>query len=223
MIDPFAGRPNDVRGLIHKKIAGIAISIGRSIPGVGTAIGIAEGIFAGGRGPAIPGRAFRCPPGSLRDRRGDCEEALTNFPVPGRVGRGFVDDGRDIVSPSPGFGRPAGEAVLGRHGAALQPMAETREVRSCLRGMVLGNDGLCYNKRDLSNSERWWPRGRRPLLTGGEMRAIQIASTAARKLQSAHKRLTALGLLKKPATRRAPPQPKLLTMAKPGTSIINVD
>jgi len=216
MIDPFAERPNDCRGFIHKKIAGIAIGIGRSIPGVGTAIGIAESLI-GGSTPGVPGR---CPPGSFPSASGVCVQSLVGGSVPGAFG---TQDPRDIVfAGDDGFGRPAGEAVLGRYGAGLQPSAVTREIRGCLRGMVLGNDGLCYNKRQLNNKERWWPRGRQPLLTGGEMRAITIASTAAKKLQSAQKRLTSLGMLKKPAVRRAP-QHRQITAGKPGTSIINVD
>ena len=66
----------------------------------------------------------------------------------------------------------------------------------------MGTDGLCYNKRDISNKERFWPRGRRPLLTGGEMRCISIASSAAKKLQRKQKQLRELGLLKAPPTRR---------------------
>jgi len=75
--------------------------------------------------------------------------------------------------------------------------------RICPRGSVLGKDGLCYNKRDIPNSQREWPRGRRPLLTGGEMRCISVAASAAKKLQRKQKQLMAMGLLKRPASRRA--------------------
>ncbi|MEE8488685.1 MAG: hypothetical protein V3S43_00005, partial [Acidimicrobiia bacterium] len=56
-------------------------------------------------------------------------------------------------------------------------------------------------KRDIKNSERKWPVGRRPLLTGGEMRCITIAAGAAKRLQRKQKQLQALGMLKKPARR----------------------
>jgi len=101
-------------------------------------------------------------------------------------------------------GMPAGlgEAVMGRFGPALQPGTKTTHFRFCPRGAVLGLDGLCYNRKDIRNTDRWWPRGRRPLLTGGEMRAISIASTAAKKLQRKEKQLRQLGLLKAPPARR---------------------
>jgi hypothetical protein len=75
--------------------------------------------------------------------------------------------------------------------------------------MVLGNDGLCYNKRDIRNSDRMWPKGRAPLLTGGEMSAISKAARAAGKLERTTKRLQKIGLMKKP-TRRAPARRDLL-------------
>jgi len=220
-------RPNDTRGFLHKSVfgrvvGGVVGGVVGSIPGVSaikSIIGIGQTLF--------PGGGSQCPPGSLPNASGTCVQSIqvggsipgvTQMPIPGF----HPQLPEDIVSPSPGFGRPAGEAVLGIYGAALQPAAEMRQHRICIRGMVLGTDGLCYNRGNLSNKERWWPRGRRPLLTGGEMRAIGIASTAAKKLQSAQKRLMTLGLMKKPAVRRAPQQ-KVLTVGKPGTSIINVD
>ena len=103
-----------------------------------------------------------------------------------------------------GSGGPVGvgQAVVGRFGAGMEPMVRQTSVRDCDRGMVLAVDGLCYNRRDLRNSERFWPRGRRPLLTGGEMRAISTAASAARKLQRKQKDLQELGLLPKPTARR---------------------
>ncbi len=73
----------------------------------------------------------------------------------------------------------------------------------CLKGMQLGNDGLCYNKSQISNKQRMWPAGRRPLLTGGEMRAVSIANRAARRLELTTKRLQRMGMMKKPV-RHAP-------------------
>ena len=94
------------------------------------------------------------------------------------------------------FGFGVGDAVMGRYGAALTPglMVINRSV--CLRGMTLGNDGLCYNKGSITNSQRQWPRGRRPLLTGGDMNAISIAARAGTKLDRTTKRLRSLGMMK---------------------------
>jgi hypothetical protein len=95
-----------------------------------------------------------------------------------------------------------GEAVMGRYGAALQPMARTQTTLRCLPGMVLGTDSLCYNKRDLRKDERKWVPGRKPLLTGGDLNAISRAARAARRVKTTQKRLQKLGLLKKPTQGR---------------------
>ena len=99
-----------------------------------------------------------------------------------------------------------GEAVMGRYGAALEPGVMMIERSVCLPGMNLGNDGLCYNKGAITNKQRQWPRGRRPLLTGGDMRAIGIAARAGSKLDRTTKRLRALGMMKAlPKGRGRPP------------------
>lgn len=93
-------------------------------------------------------------------------------------------------------GTGVGEAVMGQFGAALEPGMMTIERSVCLPGMQLAKDGLCYNKGAITNSQRMWPRGRRPLLTGGDMRAIGIAARAGSKLDRTTKRLRALGMMK---------------------------
>jgi len=120
-------------------------------------------------------------PGQRRDQFGNC-----SFFVGERLGP------EDM---------PIGEAVMGQYGAALVPGGKVIDRRICIRGMVLGTDLLCYNKSQISNKERRWPRGRRPLLTGGEMRAISIASRASKRLTSTAQRMHEIGLLKKPITR----------------------
>ena len=94
---------------------------------------------------------------------------------------------------------PIGDTVMGRYGAGEQPgnMVVNRAI--CRPGMVLGNDGVCYNRSQISNKEREWPRGRRPLLTGGDMKAISTAARAGKRLEGATKRLQKIGLMKKPA------------------------
>ena len=125
-----------------------------------------------------------------------------------RVARGqpalITEGGTRVIDPmagaSPQIG--GGLATLGRFGAAVEPTVRMQDIRECPRGMVLAVDSLCYSRRDVRNSERFWPRGRRPLLTGGEMRAISTAASAARKLQRKQKDLMELGLLPKPTARR---------------------
>jgi len=97
---------------------------------------------------------------------------------------------------------PVGEAVLGQFGAGLEPGSRMVDRAVCIPGMVLGKDGVCYNRSQIRNSDRMWPKGRKPLLTGGEMRCITIAATAGRRLERATKRLQKIGLMKKPPPRR---------------------
>jgi len=109
-----------------------------------------------------------------------------------------------------------GDAVMGQFGAALQPGSQIIDRAICLPGMQLGKDGLCYNKGAISNAQRMWPRGRRPLLTGGDMRAIGIAARAGSKLDRTTKRLRALGMMKAlPAPRKA----RAHAHAKPVTAV----
>ena len=99
-----------------------------------------------------------------------------------------------------------GNAVMGRYGAALEPGVQMIERSVCLPGMQLGNDGLCYNRGAITNKQRQWPRGRAPLLTGGDMAAISRAARAGAKLDRTTKRLRSLGMMKRlPAPRKATP------------------
>ena len=103
-----------------------------------------------------------------------------------------------------GGGVQVGNAVMGRYGAALEPGVQMIERSVCLPGMHLANDGLCYNKGAITNKQRQWPRGRAPLLTGGDMGAISRAARAGAKLDRTTKRLRALGMMKRlPAPRKA--------------------
>jgi len=99
----------------------------------------------------------------------------------------------------PSFGQ--GELVKGRYGPAEEPFFETRNIRSCLAGFVLGDDKLCYKKGTITNKQRLWPKGTAPLLTGGQMKAIRVAASAGAKLERTTKRLQKIGLMKKPAPR----------------------
>jgi len=209
------GAPNDRRAFFHKKIFG---AIGGAVKGfvsggpLGAVSGGIRGLAGSGgsRDPvsAVPGRtAF--------DPRTFIEPIFKRFPIQPATSR--CDPPNQIINgrcqaPTSGIrgkierllpgGRTGfgpvdfpGNAVMGQFGAALEPTIVDQEVSRCPRGSVLGKDGLCYNKRDLRNSERMWPRGRRPLLTGGDMRAISIAASAAKKLQRKEKQLVSMGML----------------------------
>jgi len=154
--------------------------------------------------PNIP--VIGCIPPFFENDRGKCELDI----VPGKGGGGR---GRDRDSDAPRSSRTGrrraramadpGEAVMGRYGAGMEPTSRRIRHSSCLPGMVLGDDDICYNKGQVPNARRMWPRGRRPLLTGGEMKAISTAARAAKRVQATTKKLQALGMIKKPAARRA--------------------
>jgi len=161
---------------------------GRLPPGVvqDLCIRISRGDVAPTKG-GPPSRFFGitgggCPPLMKRDLKGNCVLALGQ-----QVGRDDV---------------PVGDAVMGRYGAAYIPGNMVVNRALCLPGDVLGDDALCYPKRTITNRQREWPRGRKPLLTGGEMRAISIAARAGRRVELATKRLQKIGMMKKPAPRR---------------------
>ena len=225
---------SDVRGFVHKSKFGRAVggAVGGFIKGgpVGAVAGGVRGFVGGGVSIGQAG----CPPGFNLTAEGGCAPrsvtvrapafrrfresfrqpsvaAITVDPlaiVPG--GAPFVSfpgaipfDGGDPGGPGPAG--PPGVAVVGRFGAGMEPGIRMQDIRECSRGMVLAVDGLCYNRRDIRNNERFWPRGRRPLLTGGEVRAISTAASAAKKLQRKQKELMKLGLLPKPTARRRAP------------------
>jgi len=214
------------RGSFLRRVAKKVISGVPVVGGVAAEIGSRVGFFNGAPSPstfALPvvcgpgfketmGRCVpRCPPGQV-EINGVCQFA-PRAPVPGGPTRlDIVPTIGGIPQPFPGEEQqllPIGEAVMGRFGAGFKPAVFSQQRRACGRGAVLGVDGICYNRRDIRNNERFWPRGRRPLLTGGEMRCISVASRAAGKLQKKTKQLQKLGMLKKPSPRQAPQQ-KLL-------------
>ena len=212
------GRPGDARGFVHRRLIGaVTGGIGGLLSG-GNPITGAIGGFARGGGSASPqrntpfgdavgGRIFTgfapsvtCGPG-FRKVGGKCVPVTPSrtTPTPGVVAAGQ----RFLPGGATGFAE-FGEAVMGQYGAALEPGIRETSVSVCPRGTVLGTDGLCYNRRDIKNSERMWPRGRRPLLTGGDMRCISIAAAAAKKIEKKTKQLQSMGMLKKHVHRRAP-------------------
>ena len=202
------GRPGDIRGFVHKRLFGAV----KGFIGGGP-LGAVSGFVSGGqravpvtRPPAFPFQPSRpaapaCDPGFVMTSRG-CVPIFSGR-VPKKGFEGFKE--RLLPFGETGF-EQFGEAVMGQYGAAIQPATFSQETLQCPRGTVLGTDNLCYNRRDIRNSERKWPRGRRPLLTGGEMRCISIASAAAKKLQRKQSQLRELGLLKAPPVRRAKKQ-----------------
>jgi len=215
------GRPGDERRFIHRKILGGISSIAGVIPGGGFVSRITGALAGTGR--TVPrtqtarptqfsasekelGRSIKFGGRSLSavgggggggavPNLGFCLWPWQPDPVTGEC-KLFVGDrpGGEGVT-------PVGDAVMGRYGAGLSPGFMELRRATCLRGMQLGNDGVCYNKSQISNKQRMWPAGRKPLLTGGDMSAISTAARVGKRMDLATKRLQKMGMMKKPARR----------------------
>ena len=199
------GRPGDKRGFIHRKLLG---GIGKiagllPIPGAGIISTVARTLAGSGR---TVSRSQTARPSAFSGQEKELGRQLkfggSSVAAADTCPRGFRPDFRTGQC-EPAAGQEIGEAVMGNYGAGLVPGSMVIDRAVCLRGMQLGDDGICYNKSQISNKQRMWPAGRKPLLTGGDMRAISTAARAGRRLEGATKRLQRLGMMKKPAARRA--------------------
>jgi len=208
-------KPGDQRGFVHKRL--IRGAIGLATGGPGAAVG---GFLAPTtpepppvRRPAPRTTTARPSAFSAAEKESGRRHKFASFgpstpkcfwpmeldPVTNRCVRPFAGS---RPGPDPTMFTGVGDAVMGQYGAGLEPGSRIIDRAVCLRGMVLGDDGICYNRSQISNRERMWPKGRRPLLTGGDMRAISTAARAGKRLEGATKRLQKIGLMKKPPPRR---------------------
>ena len=219
------GRPGDERGFIHKKILGGIATVAGIIPVPGAQIvsGVARRLSGGqakeqgkraklnggfnGLGFGVGAGVGGCPEGFAMDARGFCK------PVNGgRIGLGCRAG--QVWSPalqmcvtaiSPLGARELGQPVMGRYGAGVVAGSRIVDIATCPKKMHLGDDGICYSKSLISNKQRMWPKGRKPLLTGGELGAIATAASAGKRLDTATKRLRKMGMMKPlPTSRKAP-------------------
>ena len=215
-------RPGDQRAFLHKKIlrfaskvAGVAAQVG--IPGAGFVSGITGRLAGRPTGPPLPAQVI---PTTFASSKSFDAAVPGLLPLTiggggkGDRGMGFAGPNgpcppRTIRSPEgncifPGSPRGAevfgGNVIAGQYGAGYVAGSKLVDVAQCPRGTVLGKDGVCY--ANLSNKNRLYPRGRRPLLTGGDMRAISRAKTAGNRLANAKNDLIAIGMLKAAGPRK---------------------
>ncbi len=139
--------------------------------------------LAAGGGGSEPPSGENAVPGNFAPQEATCPEGT--FRILGKC----VDLIPGGKMSGAGLVASGGEAVLGQFGVAMVPEQRERVRLRCPRGMVLGLDNLCYNRRDLRKDERKWVPARKPLLTGGELNAISTALSAAKKLDRQKKRL----------------------------------
>jgi len=215
-------RPNDERGFIHKKIIR---GIGR-VAGVASAVGVPGASFVQRAARTLAPRTetARVSVTTTAQRQFGQQVKFASEPTFGPIEirpRGIANGQRapcdfpkvrdaagNCRTPTSGdLGGPQfdpGVAVIGQYGAGQEPGSMLIDRAVCRRGMQLADDGICYNKSQISNKQRMWPAGRKPLLSGGDMRAISTAARAGKRLEGATKRLQRLGMMKKPSSRRAP-------------------
>ena len=226
MFDGDRTRPGDERGFLHKSkfgkfVTGAVGSVVSAVPVVGTvakAIGVAQqvrkSVFRGGRDtrtaftvpqlPSVVPQTFISTvkpstfPGQFGGgdstgvpvSNGPCQPPLIRSPM-----------GNCISPKSPrGAELFAAQVIAGQYGAGFIAGSKLVDVAQCPRGTVLGKDMICY--ANLANKNRLYPRGRRPLLTGGDMRAISRARTAGNRLANAKSDLIAIGMLKAAGPRK---------------------
>jgi hypothetical protein len=167
---------------------------------LGAAAGGAIGDHFGGSTGREIGEAFGTFVGGLLDRPSKRSGGGTSSqtfapagtdPCPGRlikIGESCVDPmalplgGAPAVVPTTGTQvGGGGQAVMGAFGIpAMAPRMETRIVRECGPGMVLGRDNLCYPKSVLPKRSKYrkWRGEPKPPISAADMRAIRAAARA---------------------------------------------
>lgn len=194
-----------------------------SFGGIGRAIGgivkdlipgtIGDGLIdrvTGGGGPAA---AAPCPRGRVRVgpncvaiQTGATSGAVIPYtPRPPIAIPSIPSRGAPIMIPGASFPAPVtgGAAVVGAFGIpAMQPQVEFVERRQCLKGMVLGEDNLCYAKGSLPRKFRKWRPDPRPPVTAADAKAIRRADRTRKRLVALTNKSGAFAAASRPRTRR---------------------
>jgi len=105
------------------------------------------------------------------------------------------------------------QAVEGAFGmAAMVPQEELRRTLVCPRGMVLGEDDLCYPKAILPRRSKFRKhRGQaRPVISAADSKAIRKAARARDRVLKLAKDVGLHASKTKPASRKAPKHQHLL-------------
>lgn len=187
---PIPHHQIDVQGGITGAVGGIQGGGGWQ----GAILGGLAGLLGSGSEPAQGSPVI--PGGSGLAAGGPCPDGT--FSILGRC----VDLIPGGATSGAGMIQSRGEAVHGQYGVGVVPAVRSQQVRDCPAGMVLGLDGVCYNRSQLRKDERAHRPPRKPLLTGGDLNAISRAARVSRALERKTKELQRLGMLKKPTTRR---------------------
>lgn len=156
--DPFGTLTNAGCNLIsNPTLRALCIAAGGVLSG-----GLGGGGNNGGGGGGLVA-PVQCPPGYVSDGAGGCKLGGLAPMIPGDIGR------QD-------FGW---QAVNGRYGAGVTPIAVARTRRECPAGYSLGKDNICYDR--IRKGDRKWNPGTKPFLSGGEVNAIRRAKRLRKK------------------------------------------
>jgi len=174
---------------IHRTIAAVIPGLCSFFPEGSTARTLCEAVPSGGQTGCMPGE-FKddfgicrslgaggqtgCPPGQFRDLQGNCRDLTEDITTPAE---GAFPRGASMHN-----GGPSGHTDTA-------PVTFNQKVRRCNRWSVLGKDGWCHPKKNISNKEREWPKPRKALGTPGELNAVSTASRFAKRLVANEKKL----------------------------------
>ncbi len=184
------GQPIDVRGeggAIRFPVVPASTDAGVGQPSF-SFLGDIGDFFAGQIGDAVrdrfgeqaagffPGDPNQCPPGRIRVGNSCIDPAAA---LPGGVPFITPTGGAELN----GSGSPA---VVGAFGVpAREPVVVAQPTRRCPRGMVLGQDLLCYMKGTIPMKFRRWKPGPKPPMSAADAKALRRIGS----LQSKVKRL----------------------------------
>jgi len=163
--------PNERRYFVHKRIGGFIKR--RVVPLV---TGFIPGAPIVGAARALIGSARQRAPAPV------LQTSFGQIALPQRTSRGAAGarasarSGAEFQAVSGAFDLPA-----------MVPMSEMREHLTCPKGMVLGDDDLCYPKQVLRRNNRFrkWRSGPRPPVSASQakaLRSLDAARTAVAKL-----------------------------------------
>lgn len=177
LLDRPMGRAES-RGFVHKRIIG---GIGGFLTGGPAG---AVGGFIGGGSPVIPTGPTDFS-GNLAASSSAC---IPPFRVDPRTGRCTTPFLGSVPGPDP-RGNGSGERFDGSMHHPHAPMVVSVATRRCGRGHVLSWRGECVSKKDIRNSDRMYPKPRRPLGTPGELNAVTKAKRFSTRLVNSRKSL----------------------------------
>ena len=144
----------------------------------GAVVGGLAGLLGTGGGesptsPGVPPTGFgptKCPTGYRWDGTRCVAEGFGGF-----VERILPGGGTGVLPPQQVSAQGTTMGAFGIPASMPFQVGQTQygPILRCMAGSVLGKDNLCYPKGSIPNKHRKWPRGSRPLLTGGDMKTLR--------------------------------------------------